>query len=114
MCCGRLWSSTNLLAPAGTVQRPILVPDLKNIVVDTVKPADRAERTLTVRVYEAMGMDTDASFAVGAGIGKIEETDRLEENPAELRRGKTLDLSFRAFEIKTLLLHLDETEVKPK
>ncbi len=100
-----------VLVPAGCPQRPILVPDRKNIVVDTVKPADTAEHALLARVYEAMGVDTDVTFRVGEGIGAIQETDMLEEDPAELGRGKILKLRFRAFEIKTLLLRL-ETEVK--
>lgn len=95
-----------VFAPAGTVQRPILVPAQKNIVVDTVKPADTAARALLVWAYEAMGMDTEAAFTVGAGIKRIEETDMLEENPRELCRGETLRVPFGAFEIKTFLLHL--------
>ena len=95
-----------VFAPVGTVQRPILVPAQKNIVVDTIKPADTAERALLVRAYEAMGADTEASFAVDSRIKRVEETDMLEENPRELGRGETLRVRFGAFEIKTFLLHL--------
>ena len=95
-----------VFAPAGTVQQPVLVPAQKNIVVDTIKPADTGSRALLVRAYEAMGMDTEASFAVGGRITRIEETDMLEENPRELCRGETLRVRFGAFEIKTFLLYL--------
>ena len=95
-----------VFAPAGTVQRLILAPAQKNIVVDTVKPADTVERALLVRVYETMGMDTEATFAVGGGITRVEETDMLEEHPRELSRGEALRVRFGAFEIKTFLLHL--------
>ena len=95
-----------VFAPAGTVQRHILVPAQKNIVVDTIKPADTAARALLVRAYEAMGMDTEASFALGDGITRVEETDMLEENPREVPMGEPLRVRFGAFEIKTFLLHL--------
>ena len=95
-----------VFAPSGTVQRPILVPAQRNIVVDAVKPADTAARAILVRVYEAMGMNTEAAFAVGDGITRVDETDMLEENPRELCRGETLRVPFGAFEIKTFLLHL--------
>ena len=82
---------------------PIFLPDKKNIIVDTVKPADTAENALLVRAYEAMGMATTAAFTAAKNIVRIEETDMLEENP------KAVDLSrveFGPFEVKTFLLYL--------
>ncbi len=84
---------------------PILLPLDKNILVDTVKPADTVPGVILVRVYEAMGMATQARFAVGARIGKLEETDMLEEHRRALPLDGTLSVPFGAFEIKTFLLY---------
>ena len=82
---------------------PIFLPNVKNIIVDTIKPADTIENALLVRVYEAMGKQTDCAFTANKNIKSITETDMLEENPT------TVDLSnvhFGPFEIKTFILYL--------
>ena len=86
--------------PLGT--EPIFLPEEKNIVVDTLKPADTLENTVLVRVYEAMGMATDTAFRMSGRVKHITQTDMLEEHPEPV--GQVLH--FRPFEIKTLLLHL--------
>lgn len=80
----------------------ILLTDAKNIIVDTIKPADTADNALTVRVYESMGKQTDCAFTINPKIVKMVETDMLEEYP------QAVDLSrvrFGSFEIKTFLLY---------
>ena len=82
----------------------IFLPDQKNIIVDTIKPADMHENALLVRVYEAMGKQTDCAFTKHKNIKTVTETDMLEENPA------AVDLSrvhFTPFEIKTFILTLN-------
>jgi hypothetical protein len=56
-----------------------------------------------VRVYEAMGKQTDCAFTANSRIKTITETDMLEENPrnADLSR-----VHFGPFEIKTFILYL--------
>ena len=79
----------------------IFLPDKKNIIVDTIKPADCHENALLVRIYEAMGKQTDCAFTAHANVKSITETDMLEENPA------AVDISavhFGPFEIKTFIL----------
>ena len=81
----------------------IFLPDQKNIIVDTIKPADTTQNALLVRVYEAMGKQTDCGFVKHEKIQSVVETDMLEENPA------AVDLSrvrFDPFEIKTFILQL--------
>jgi hypothetical protein len=59
------------------------------------------ENALLVRVYEAMGKQTDCSFTANPYIKSVTETDMLEENPTPV------DLShvhFGPFEIKTFIL----------
>lgn len=90
----------------GAAEQALFLPQNKNILVDTVKPADTAENALLVRVYEAMGMGTRASFAVSPLVKRVEETDMLEENGGALSREDLASLPFRGFEIKTFLLYL--------
>jgi len=81
---------------------PILLPDAKNVIVDTIKPADTVHNALLVRVYEAMGKQVDCNFTVNPGIKKIVETDMLEEDPRDVDASC---MHFGSFEIKTLLLY---------
>jgi alpha-mannosidase len=80
----------------------ILLPDAKNVIVDTIKPADTVHNALLVRVYEAMGKQVDCNFTVNPGIKKIVETDMLEEDPRDVDASC---MHFGSFEIKTLLLY---------
>ena len=82
---------------------PIFLPDQKNIIVDTIKPADTVENALLVRVYEAMGRQTDCAFTANERIAEIVETDMLEENPQPVDLQK---VHFGPFEIKTFILTL--------
>ncbi len=84
---------------------PIFLPNAKNIVVETIKPADTCPDALLVRAYEAMGRQTDCTFRVRDGIRCVEETDMLEED------GHIIDpkaVHFTPFEIKTFLLHIQK------
>ena len=90
----------------GAAFRPVFLPMQKNIIVDTIKPADTVENALLVRVYEAMGMGTDASFSVSEAVRGICEVDMLEENGKALPLGGHVEARFGAFEIKSFLLYL--------
>lgn len=82
---------------------PIFLADKKNIIIDTIKPADTIENALLVRAYEAMGKQTSCAFTANPNIKTVTETDMLEENP------QSVDLShvhFGSFEIKTFILAL--------
>lgn len=81
---------------------PIFLSNAKNIIVDTVKPADMVENALLVRAYECMGKQTDCAFTVNPRITKIVETDMLEENPQDVDVRK---IHFGSFEIKTFILY---------
>lgn len=96
-----------LPAGAEAALRPVFLPGEKNIVVDTVKPADTVENAILVRAYEAMGIGTHASFTMTEAVRRISEVDMLEENEAPLPlQGGRLAVSFGAFEIKSFLLYL--------
>ena len=82
---------------------PIFLSNQKNIIVETIKPADVHENALLVRAYEAMGMQTDCAFTAHSNVKSVVETDMLEEN------ARNVDLShvhFGPFEIKTFILYL--------
>ena len=81
---------------------PIFLPDAKNIIVDTVKPADTIENALLVRVYEAMGKQTDCEFTTHRRINRVIETDMLEENGCD---ADLMNTHFDPFEIKTFILY---------
>ena len=81
---------------------PIFLADARNILVETIKPADTADNALLVRAYEAMGKQTDCAFTANPRITKIVETDMLEENPQAVNPGR---VHFGSFEIKTFLLY---------
>ena len=84
-------------------QGPIFLADQKNIIVDTIKPADTVENALLVRAYEAMGKQTDCAFTAHANVKSVTETDMLEENPQSVDLSK---VHFGPFEIKTFILTL--------
>ena len=82
---------------------PIFLPDAKNVIVETVKPADIQENALVIRAYEAMGKQTECAFSVHPKVKTVEEADMLEEN------GHAVDANcvhFGPFEIKTFILQL--------
>ena len=89
---------------AGAGNAPIFLPMQKNIIVDTIKPADTVKNALLVRVYEAMGMQTNTGFSVAEAVKRVVEVDMLEqdEQPVE----DTSAVRFGAFEIKSFLLYL--------
>lgn len=88
---------------SGGESHPILIPLADNIIVETLKPADREENALVARVYEATGRGVTTSFHVGDKVTAIFETDMLEENGVAVN---PREISFRPFEIKTFLLRL--------
>ena len=81
----------------------IFLPNEKNIIVDTIKPADTMENALLVRVYEAMGKQTICSITAHSNIKSVTETDMLEENPQAV---DLQNMYFGPFEIKTFILTL--------
>lgn len=91
---------------AGAESAPVFLPMQKNIIVDAVKPADTVENALLVRAYEAMGMQTEASFSVNEAVRAVSEVDLLEENAKAYPMGPRLEARFGAFEIKSFLLYL--------
>lgn len=83
---------------------PICLSDRENIIIETIKPADTAQRAILVRAYEAMGMQTRTTLTLHSAIRRAVETNLLEEPIAPLPQDHTTD--FRPFEVKTFLMYL--------
>lgn len=77
--------------------------DSKNIIIDTIKPAEDGSGDIIIRMYEGMKMDTSACVTSMLFSGNVYSCNMLEEVEEQLNalNGK-LDLHFRPFEIKTI------------
>lgn len=74
----------------------------ENIVLDTFKPAENGEGMI-LRFYESHGTKSRAEIKVNLPIGKIWETDLMEENARQVSiQAGVVRLDFKPFEIKTL------------
>lgn len=93
-----------LILAGGGASAPICLSASPNVIVETIKPADTAAHALLVRVYEAMGMQTETILTFPEGVSRVEECNLLEESPRPLPEEG--HVTFRPFEIKSFLLHL--------
>lgn len=73
-----------------------------NVIIETVKPCEDAERAFILRVYEAEGTYTRTKLSLG-GTAKVQElTNMLEETIEPLSGTSEAELVFRPFEIKSI------------
>ncbi len=78
-----------------------------NIILETVKPAEDGSPDLVLRLYESKHAATRCRLETSLPVRKIVQTDMQEHKEADLSlRGRSVELDFRAFEIKTLRLVL--------
>lgn len=77
--------------------------DRENIILDTMKPAEDGSGDVILRLYEAKKAAVQAKLQCNFSFGKAYLCDMLENREKELPvdNGK-IELSFRAFEIKTI------------
>jgi alpha-mannosidase len=95
-------------APAGG-DRSLIGIDAPSVVLEAVKLAADGSGDLVLRLYESSGTGLRAKLAVGFPFSRALATDLLEGGAVEVQaRGSTLELEFRAFEIKTLRLRCRE------
>ena len=80
-----------------------LAPDVPNVFVDTVKPAEDGSDDVIVRLYEAKKADTSCTLAVNLPVSRIWLCDMLENKLEELPvEDGCVKLHFHTFEVKTL------------
>lgn len=85
---------------AGSCALPSLLSiDAPNVIIETVKPCEDAERAYIVRLYEATGAYSKASLAFGHQPREIMLTNLLEEPISPVN---SASLTFAPFEIKTI------------
>lgn len=81
--------------------------DRKNVILDTIKPAEDGSGDLILRLYEAAGAAVSAHIRLNLPVVSVHTADMLERIQKDLPfTDATLPLSFRAFEIKTLRLRM--------
>lgn len=81
---------------------PVREIDAKNVILETVKFAEEGDG-IVLRLYECERSLTECTLRLN-GEYEVYESDMLEENPRLLGKGCEIPLSFRQFEIKTLIL----------
>ncbi|MGF7144532.1 alpha-mannosidase [Anaerotaenia torta] len=82
--------------------------DQANIMIETVKPAEDGSDTVVLRMYEAKKAGTRCAFRSAFPILKAYEGNMLEKKERELpATAHEVELDFRPFEIKTILLKLE-------
>ena len=82
--------------------------DRKNIILDSIKPAQDRSGDLILRFYESMKAAGKAKIKLSFGK-KVWETDLLENKEEELNlENGERNLNFNAFEIKTVRILMEE------
>ncbi len=78
--------------------------DCGHVIIETVKPMEENGRGFVMRLYEAEGSGDTAHLSFPFPVRKVSRTNMLEETEEEYGAVQSLTLSFRAFEIKTLVV----------
>ncbi len=76
-----------------------------NIIIETVKPLEEKEKAFILRMYEAEGTYTNATLILPDWVKGITITNMLEEPEEALPLSQEAELSFSAFEIKTIKIN---------
>jgi alpha-mannosidase len=94
-----------MLVSGAAGERSLFAIDAPSVVVETVKPAEDGSKDIIVRLYESKRMATRCTLSTSLPILGAAQTDMLENVQEELPcDGGSVDLDFRAFEIKTVRL----------
>ena len=88
----------------GYAEIPALVEiSVPNVILETVKPCEKAERAFIARFYECEGGRTVADISFNLDATRIEETNMLEETIGA--PGDMSSIEFGPFEIKTFKVY---------
>ena len=81
--------------------------DRKNVILETIKPAEDGSGDLILRLYEACGAACTAAVTLEPKMEKVWKTNLLETNEGELACDEhQILLDFRAFEIRTVRVQI--------
>jgi len=79
----------------------------RNVILETVKPAEDGSGDIIVRLYESIRSTTRCRLSIALPVKKAHITDMLEKIQADLPlTGGDVELDFGPFEIKTLRLKI--------
>ncbi len=96
-----------ICAAGSAGEASILSVDAPNVVIEAVKPAEDGSGDIVVRLYECKRTATACVLSTSLPVTSAAETDMLEQHQADLALdGKSIALTFRPFEIKTVRLTL--------
>ena len=86
----------------GTEVAPLASVDDVNVVLETIKPCEDAERAFILRLYESEGGRTNTMLRLPFTPAGVWETNMLEEPQQALAAEQEIPLTLRPFEIKTI------------
>lgn len=82
----------------------LVATDKDNLIIESVFPAED-DRALILRVYEAMGKETEGSLLPAKEMGSAEEADMMLQNAKNIEiSNNRISLKFNPFEIKTIVV----------
>lgn len=85
----------------------LLTTDNTNIIIDCVKKSEHDDGAIVIRAYECMGSRSRTKIHFNFPVWKCSERNMLEEVKWNLPIDNgAIDLVFRAFEVKTLVLNV--------
>lgn len=94
-------------APAMAAARSYFSIEGAEVFIETCKPAMDVDNGVILRLYEPMGMAGSCCLTLPAQVKKLWQCNMLEEKQKQLSmESQNVRLSFRAFEIMTLLLEV--------
>ncbi len=75
-----------------------------NIIIETIKKAEDNEGII-LRLYESENKQTECTLLTDFNLSSVNEVNLMEENISEMNfKGNKVELTFKPFEIKTLLI----------
>ncbi len=84
--------------------------DRKNVILETIKPAEDGSGDLILRLYEASGAACNATVTLAPKIAKAWKTNLLETDEGEISCSEhQIKLDFRAFEIRTVRVQVNDS-----
>lgn len=95
-----------VLTTGGKLQlKPLVVSSADNVIVETVKPCEDAQKAYILRLYECEKNRTHTELRFSHPVKKVYLADMLENRISELPlSGNAVSLTLRPFAIQTLLV----------
>ena len=90
-----------------TGEKSLLNVSQKNVIIDTIKPAEDGSGDIIVRLYESMNTLTSCELILGFDVKGAYITDMLENNKYKVEvADNKIRLNLTSFEVKTIRIEL--------